>query len=220
MHYGICCVSHVASSACFSSFAGHVAFRYCDDRMAVARPEAVASSSDCPRKCLRGHYDDCCRYPVAGAGLTLTQITGDVLFFCGSSFMGGVHASARPLFHTAARCRGYHYFRKRRALSADLVAIPAEQVHAGVYRGNCHSSPIPGRAGGVYLNVTLWFAINRLGTNTVALQMAFVPVISALAAVPLLGETISALTWGGLLAVTVGALVGARASGHVVRQRG
>ena len=67
MHYGIRCVSHVASSACFSSFAGHVAFRYRDD-CGCGSAEAVASSSDCPRKCLRGYYDDC--PTLLQAGLT------------------------------------------------------------------------------------------------------------------------------------------------------
>jgi drug/metabolite transporter (DMT)-like permease len=54
------------------------------------------------------------------------------------------------------------------------------------------------------------FAINRLGSHTVTLQMAFVPVISALAAVPLLNEPLSLLTLGGLIAVTAGAVLGAR----------
>jgi len=54
----------------------------------------------------------------------------------------------------------------------------------------------------------------------VALQMAFVPVISALAAVPLLGEPISLLTWGGLIAVAAGAMLGARASGRALNQCG
>jgi drug/metabolite transporter (DMT)-like permease len=40
--------------------------------------------------------------------------------------------------------------------------------------------------------------------------MAFVPVVSALAAVPLLGEPLSLLTFAGLAAVTAGAILGAR----------
>jgi drug/metabolite transporter (DMT)-like permease len=63
------------------------------------------------------------------------------------------------------------------------------------------------------------FAINRLGSHTVALQMAFVPVISALAAVPLLNEPISLLTLGGLIAVTAGAMLGARAANEAGAER-
>ena len=40
--------------------------------------------------------------------------------------------------------------------------------------------------------------------------MAFVPVISALAAVPLLGEPLSFLTLAGLGAVSAGAILGVR----------
>ena len=54
------------------------------------------------------------------------------------------------------------------------------------------------------------FAVSRLGSQTVALLMAFVPVVSALAAVPLLGEPLSLLTLAGLAAVTASAILGAR----------
>jgi drug/metabolite transporter (DMT)-like permease len=57
------------------------------------------------------------------------------------------------------------------------------------------------------------FAVRRLGTQTVALLMAFVPVFSALAAVPLLDEPLSATTLAGLAAVTAGAVLGARQGG-------
>ncbi|SFH41155.1 hypothetical protein SAMN05216299_11144 [Nitrosospira sp. Nsp14] len=43
--------------------------------------------------------------------------------------------------------------------------------------------------------------------------MAFVPVFSALAAVPLLDEPLSATTLAGLAAVTAGAVLGARQGG-------
>jgi drug/metabolite transporter (DMT)-like permease len=49
--------------------------------------------------------------------------------------------------------------------------------------------------------------------------MAFVPVISALAAVPLLGEPIPLLTLGGLIAVTAGAVLGARAANELGPER-
>jgi drug/metabolite transporter (DMT)-like permease len=54
------------------------------------------------------------------------------------------------------------------------------------------------------------FAVRTLGTQTVALVMAFVPVLSALAAVPLLGESLSGTALAGLGAVTAGAVLGAR----------
>jgi drug/metabolite transporter (DMT)-like permease len=67
----------------------------------------------------------------------------------------------------------------------------------------------------VFISMMLYnVAVGRLGVHTVALLITFVPVISSLLAVPILGETISALTWGGLIAVTIGALLGARASGR------
>ncbi|MCC7270849.1 MAG: EamA family transporter, partial [Rhodocyclaceae bacterium] len=55
------------------------------------------------------------------------------------------------------------------------------------------------------------FAVRQLGAQTVALLMAFVPGLSALAAVPVLGEPLSLLTLAGLGAVTLGAVLGARA---------
>ena len=55
------------------------------------------------------------------------------------------------------------------------------------------------------------FAVRQLGAQTVALLMAFVPGLSALAAVPLLGEPLSLLTLVGLGAVTLGAVLAARA---------
>ena len=157
---------------------------------------------------------------LQGAGLTLMQITGDVLFFCGSSFWAVFtlllgRYSVQPLAAAVTTTLGsavlylpiWWLFLPSSFMRASTAEIVTQALYQGVLV--------------VFISMLLYsLAIDRLGTNTVALQMAFVPVISALAAVPLLGETISALTWGGLLAVTVGALVGARASGHVVRQRG
>jgi drug/metabolite transporter (DMT)-like permease len=48
--------------------------------------------------------------------------------------------------------------------------------------------------------------------------MAFVPVFSALAAVPLLGESLSGITLAGLGAVTAGAVLGARQPRSLYRQ--
>jgi drug/metabolite transporter (DMT)-like permease len=52
------------------------------------------------------------------------------------------------------------------------------------------------------------FAVQCLGGQTVALMMAIVPGLSALAAVPVLGEPISVFTLAGLGAVTLGAVLG------------
>jgi drug/metabolite transporter (DMT)-like permease len=54
------------------------------------------------------------------------------------------------------------------------------------------------------------FAVRRLGAQTVTLLMAIVPGVSALAAIPVLGEPLSMLTLAGLGAVTIGAVFGAR----------
>jgi drug/metabolite transporter (DMT)-like permease len=54
------------------------------------------------------------------------------------------------------------------------------------------------------------FAVRRLGPQPVALMMAVVPGLSALAAVPVLGEPLSLLALAGLAAVTAGAVLGAR----------
>jgi drug/metabolite transporter (DMT)-like permease len=53
-------------------------------------------------------------------------------------------------------------------------------------------------------------AVRHLGPQTVALLMAVVPGLSALAAVPVLGEPLSLLALAGLGAVTAGAVLGAR----------
>lgn len=53
-------------------------------------------------------------------------------------------------------------------------------------------------------------AVRHLGPQTVALLMAVVPGLSALAAVPVLGEPLSLLALAGLAAVTAGAVLGAR----------
>lgn len=157
---------------------------------------------------------------LQGAGLTLTQITGDILFFCGSSLWAVFtlllgRYSIQPLAAAVTTTLGsaalylpiWWLFLPSRFMQAPTAEIVTQAIYQGVLV--------------VFISMLLYsMAIDRLGANTVALQMAFVPVISAVAAVPLLGETISALTWGGLVAVTVGALVGARASGKVVRQRG
>jgi len=155
---------------------------------------------------------------MRGPQLTLTQITGDFLFLCGSlswavfTLLLGRY-SVQPLAATVTTTLGsaalylpiWWLFLPSRLTQASAGEIVTQAVYQGVLV--------------VFVSMLLYsFAIHRLGSNTVALQMAFVPVISALAAVPLLGESISILTWGGLIAVTAGAMLGARASGGALNQ--
>jgi threonine/homoserine efflux transporter RhtA len=59
--------------------------------------------------------------------------------------------------------------------------------------------------------------VRQIGAQTVALMMAFVPGLSALAAVPVLGEPLSLLSLAGLAAVTARGGDG-RATGAETRQ--
>jgi drug/metabolite transporter (DMT)-like permease len=151
--------------------------------------------------------------------LTRTQITGDLLFLCGSSswavftlLLG--RYPVRPLAATVATTLGsalvyvpvWWLFLPSRLMQAPVGEIAAQAIYQGVLV--------------VFISMLLYsFAINRLGSHAVALQMAFVPVISALAAVPLLGEPIPLLTLGGLIAVTTGAVLGARAANEMGPER-
>ena len=152
----------------------------------------------------------------SGPQLSPTQITGDFLFLCDSSswavftlLLG--RYSVQPLVATVTTTLGsaalylpiWWLFLPSRLMQATAAEIATQALYQGVLV--------------VFVSMLLYsFAINRLGSHMVALQMAFVPVISALAAVSLLGEPISLLTWGGLIAVTTGAIVGARATAHGV----
>ncbi|SEK78618.1 DMT family transporter [Nitrosovibrio tenuis] len=147
-----------------------------------------------------------------GPQLTRTQITGDLLFLCGSSswavftlLLG--RYPVQPLAATVATTLGsavvylpiWWLFLPTKLTQAPIGEIITQALYQGVLV--------------VFVAMLLYsFAVSRLGSHIVALQMAFVPVISALAAVPLLDEQISLATWGGLLAVTVGAVLGGRAS--------
>lgn len=141
--------------------------------------------------------------------LTRMQITGDLLFLCGSSswavftlLLG--RYSIGPLAATVTTALGsaliylpaWWLFLPSSLVQAPFSEIAAQALYQGVLV--------------VFISMLLYsFAINRLGPHTVALQMAFVPVISALAAVLLLDEPISLLTLAGLFAVTTGAVLGA-----------
>ncbi|HET7062090.1 MAG TPA: DMT family transporter [Nitrosospira sp.] len=155
-----------------------------------------------------------------GPRLTLTQITGDVLFFCGSLSWGVFtlllgRYSVQPLAAAVTTTLGsamlylpiWWLFLPTGLMQASMPEIVMQAVYQGVLV--------------VFISMMLYsVAIDRLGPHTVALQITFVPVISSLLAVPILGETISVLEWGGLVAVTAGALLGARASGRAFNQYG
>jgi drug/metabolite transporter (DMT)-like permease len=148
----------------------------------------------------------------AGPQLTRTQIVGDVLFLCGSSswaiftlLLG--RYSVSPLTATVVTTLGsaviylpvWLLFLPTTLGRASMSEIALQAIYQGVLV--------------VFISMLLYtFAVSRLGSEKVALLMASVPVISALAAVPLLGEPLSFLTLAGLTAVTIGAVLGVRKS--------
>jgi drug/metabolite transporter (DMT)-like permease len=145
-----------------------------------------------------------------GPELTRLQILGDLLFLCGSSSWAVFtlllsRYPVRPLAATVATTLGsaivylpvWWLFLPSTLAQAPVGEIAIQAIYQGVLV--------------VFIAMLLYtFSVRRLGSQTVALLMAFVPVISALAAVPLLGEPLSLLTLGGLIAVTVGAVLGTR----------
>ena len=145
--------------------------------------------------------------------LTGRQIFGDLLFLYGSvswavfSLLLGRYA-VTPLAATVATTLGsavaylpiWGLFLPSAFDQAPVSEILTQALYQGVLV--------------VFVAMLLYtFAVRRLGTQTVALLMAFVPVFSALAAVPLLDEPLSATTLAGLAAVTAGAVLGARQGG-------
>ena len=145
-----------------------------------------------------------------GAEFSRTQIIGDVLFLCGSlSWAIFTLLLARypmlPLAATVTTTLGsavvylpiWLFFLPSTIEQASVSEIAVQAAYQGVLV--------------VFIAMLLYtFAVRRLGSQTVALLMAFVPVISALAAVPVLGEPLPLLTLAGLAAVTAGAVLGAR----------
>lgn len=145
-----------------------------------------------------------------GPKLTHTQILGDLLLLCGSSSWAVFtlllsRYPIRPLAATVATTLGsavvylpiWWLFLPSTLGQAPVNEIAVQAIYQGVVV--------------VFLAMLLFtFAVSRLGSQTVALLMAFVPVVSALAAVPILGEPLSLLTLSGLAAVTAGAILGAR----------
>ena len=145
-----------------------------------------------------------------GTRVSSTQILGDVLFLCGSSLWAIftlllARYPMPPLTATVTTTLGSAAI----YLPVWLLFLPSNLAQASV-----REITIQAAYQGVlvvFIAMLLYtFAVRRLGSQTVALLMAFVPVVSALAAVPVLGEPLSLLTLAGLGAVTAGAVLGAR----------
>ncbi|MCX7164560.1 MAG: DMT family transporter [Rhodocyclales bacterium] len=147
-----------------------------------------------------------------GAQLTGVQMTGDALFLCGSSAWATFTLLLRrypmqPLAATVAI-----------TLGSAIIYLPVWWLFLPTTLGQAPAAEILVQA--LYQGVLVVFvamllyalAVRHLGAQTVALLMAVVPGLSALAAVPLLDEPLSALALAGLAAVTAGAVVGTRRS--------
>lgn len=145
-----------------------------------------------------------------GAHLTRMQMLGDLLFLCGSCSWAGFTLLLRrypmpPLTAAVTTILGsailylpvWWLFLPSTLAQAPLAEIAMQAAYQGILV--------------VFIAMLLYtFAARRLGPQTLTLLMAVVPGVSAVAAVPVLGEPISLLTLAGLGAVTVGAILGAR----------
>jgi drug/metabolite transporter (DMT)-like permease len=149
-----------------------------------------------------------------GARLTGMQMFGDLLFLCGSSLWAVFTLLLRryptpPLTAAVSTTLGsailylpvWWLFLPSTMDQAPLAEIAMQAIYQGILV--------------VFVAMMLYtFAVRCLGGQTVALLMAIVPGLSALAAVPVLGEPLSLLTLAGLSAVTMGAVAGARRTSH------
>jgi drug/metabolite transporter (DMT)-like permease len=147
-----------------------------------------------------------------GAHLTGTQMLGDLLFLCGASSWAVFTLLLRrypmePLTAAVTTTLGsailyvpvWWLFLPSTISHAPVAEIAMQAAYQGVVV--------------VFVAMLLYtFAVRRLGAQTVTLLMAIVPGVSALAAIPVLGEPLSMLTLAGLGAVTIGAVLGARVS--------
>ena len=145
-----------------------------------------------------------------GAQITGMQLVGDLLFLCGSSSWATFTLLLRrypmqPLAATVATTLGsalvylpiWWLFLPSTLDQAPVAEVAMQAVYQGVLV--------------VFVAMLLYtLAVRHLGPQTVALLMAVVPGLSALAAVPVLGEPLSLLALAGLAAVTAGAVLGAR----------
>ncbi len=147
-----------------------------------------------------------------GARITGLQLLGDMLFLCGSSSWAVFTLLLRrypmqPLAATVAT-----------TLGSALVYLPIWWLFLPSTLGQAPVAEILVQA--VYQGVLVVFvamllytlSVRHLGPQTVALMMAVVPGFAALAAVPVLDEPLSLLALAGLVAVTAGAVLGARQS--------
>lgn len=144
------------------------------------------------------------------AHVTGLQLLGDLLFLCGSSSWAVFTLLLRrhpmsPLTAAVSTTLGsavlylpvWWLFLPSTLTQAPVAEIVLQALYQGVLV--------------VFVAMMLYsFAVRSLGGQTVALLMAIVPGVSALAAVPVLGEPLSMLTLAGLGAVTAGAVLGAR----------
>ena len=145
-----------------------------------------------------------------GPSLTGMQLVGDALFLTGSSSWAVFTLLLRrhpmpPLAATVSVTLGsamvylplWWLFLPSTLDQAPLGEIAMQAAYQGILV--------------VFIAMlTYTLAVRNLGAQTVALLMAVVPGLSALAAVPVLGEPLSLLAMAGLAAVTVGAVLGAR----------
>ena len=145
-----------------------------------------------------------------GPALTGSQLLGDALFLCGSSSWAVFTLLLRqhpmpPLAATVSVTLGsaviylplWWLFLPSTMSQAPVAEIVMQVLYQGVLV--------------VFIAMlTYTLAVRHLGPQAVALLMAVVPGLSAVAAVPVLGEALSALTVAGLAAVTAGAVIGAR----------
>lgn len=145
-----------------------------------------------------------------GARFTGLQLVGDALFLGGSSAWAVFTLLLRrypmqPLVATVATTLGsavaylplWWLFLPSTLAQAPVAEIAMQAVYQGVLV--------------VFVAMLLYtFAVRQIGAQRVALMMAVVPGLSALAAVPVLGEPLSLLSLAGLAAVTAGAVLGAR----------
>jgi drug/metabolite transporter (DMT)-like permease len=144
------------------------------------------------------------------AHLTGMQMFGDLLFLSGSSLWAVFTLLLRrypvpPLTAAVSTTLGsailylpiWWLFLPSTLDQAPVAEVAMQAIYQGVLV--------------VFVAMMLYtFAVRCLGGQTVALMMAIVPGLSALAAVPVLGEPLSVFTLAGLGAVTLGAVLGAR----------
>jgi drug/metabolite transporter (DMT)-like permease len=145
-----------------------------------------------------------------GPTLTGSQLLGDALFLCGSSSWAVFTLLLRqhpmpPLAATVGVNLGsalvylplWWLFLPSTLDQAPMAEIAMQVFYQGILV--------------VFIAMlTYTVAVRHLGPQAVALLMAVVPGLSAVAAVPVLGEPLSALTMMGLAAVTAGAVLAAR----------